>query len=276
MPRPWMRGAVGAVVVATAPVVGGCAAAPLAIAPVMSAIQLVGVRAVDRSFAADQETTWAAVLQTLWRLELPVQHTDREGDRWTVRGGTERLAVNVELVALTPKLSRVSLRIEGGGLTSDKKSADEILNQVGVLLSATDAARREPPRPAAVDDERITALTEELKRLRSNLEARETAPGAPAHVAPAPQPFAPGGIVTVPAGAGVPIIAAPPGSAAQAPLPAGTPSSVTGGAANGRMPSVTPVPSVETAAKVDVVAPTLSPVETMSPVRSISAPGADR
>jgi hypothetical protein len=264
-----MRGAVIGVLVAVAPAVGGCTAAPLALGPVMSAIQLVGDRAVDRSFAADRESTWAAVLHTLSRLELPVEHADRQGERWTVRGGTERLSVNVELVALTPKLSRVSLRIEGGGLTPDKKSADEILNQVGQLLGAIETARRESPRTAPADDERITALTEEVKRLRSGLEAREPTP-APVAPAAAPQ-FAPGGIITIPAGAGVPIMAAP---SAAAPGTARTPF-VTDTADKGSI--ATPATLADSHGSTgNVVAPALSPVETMSPVRPLGAPGAGR
>ncbi len=114
---------------------GGCAAAGLAAAgPLLSAIGTIGSRSIERTLSADLETAWTATVETFSRMEIRVRHTDRSRDAWVLKGTGGTVELHAELAPVTPRMTKVSLRAEAGGLQADKRTTEEILNQVALSL----------------------------------------------------------------------------------------------------------------------------------------------
>src|SRR5712691_3137027 len=93
---------------------------------------------------------------------------------------------------MTARMTKVSIRVEAGSLFADKKTGDEILNQISASLANLGRPVREAelaPRPE-VSAERVSALQRESERLGAKLdEARDGSPPSsmpPAAAAPTP------------------------------------------------------------------------------------------
>jgi hypothetical protein len=259
------------VVIMIASVLGGagCASAGLAaVGPLMTAFQIVGGRTVERTVSADRETTWTATVDTLSRMEVRIQEIERSEEAWELKGIGEEVDVYAELARVTPQMTKVSLRVEAGGLIADKQTAEEILNQVALSL--------EPP-PAVAEDEpsdepdalatAVTALQGEILHLKAVIEEENKETRAASHL-PLEQNgvdedgFSWGsGILVIPSSYGIPILpGATDASAARVPSPPRR---------DAHVPVLADVPPQTHPDAQEVLAAPLVPVEVLTPVQSL-------
>jgi hypothetical protein len=194
---------------------GGCASAGFMVAgPLFSAAVAIADRSVERTLPADRGTGWSATVDALSRMGVKVHDADRSGETWTLKGTGDKVSVAVSLAPVTAGMSRLSLRVEAGGLTADKKTADEILNQVGATLTAwaapgSGSAEVSADRKAATDA--ISSLKREVERLGTRMEQPRDPERAPtAGPTPVRSPtLESGGIFVVPSSVAVPSAPAP-------------------------------------------------------------------
>ncbi len=249
---------------------GGCAAAGLASGPLMAAIQAVGDRRVERTLAADLPTAWAASADALVRSGIRVERADRSKDTWVLDGAGETVTVNAELSRITPAMTRVALRVEAGRVTADKRTAEEILNQVVASLpgSAPSAHTPQPMARNGPEAQALTALEREVRRLR--LEIEQTKGGrqdasSPAGSTARRELFTGARVLVVPASYGVPTYGVPLAAAVSTAPPS----------------TLTPSPSPEQPAPVagaspaeaepaEVLAGPLQPVGALKPVQGLT------
>lgn len=195
---------------------GGCVgAAGLAIGPVASSIMALSDRSVERTMPADLSTTWSASVDALARMALRVEKTDRADGQWQVTGRDDGVTVYTTLERVTASMTKVSVRVEAGSLFADKRTGEELLNQVGASLSGMTGAGSHGPTPAAeVSAAQLDYLHRAIERLGSKVDGAAAAREArrPAAVdAPGPTPtVVTTPIITVPASAGVATIPASP------------------------------------------------------------------
>ncbi|MBI3827460.1 MAG: hypothetical protein HY294_15815 [Candidatus Rokubacteria bacterium] len=200
-----------ALLVLSAPAAGGCAAAGMAVSPVMSAVQAVAYRRVERTFAEERPIVGVALVDVLLRAGVEIGAVERDEDTWTLRARSEGVTVTASLALVTSRLTRVTMGVETGGIIADKDTAAEILGQVAATLAARSApAAGLRDRQAAAQAEALGALREEIRRIRLELAGRERARPPAA----APAPVAP--IVVVPPSYGVPTVMTPPSPSAPA------------------------------------------------------------
>ena len=167
--------ATASVLAAAALASSGCAAGGLAaVGPVLSAVQAVTERTVERTVAADLATARALAHEGLTRIAIPVESEMAVGEGWTMRGVSKGLSVDVTLTPATERLTRIAVRVEAAGwLTADKQTGEELQNQIARVLAEHVAAR---PIPASQADA-LAALEAQVRSLRSELARhRDTAP----------------------------------------------------------------------------------------------------
>jgi hypothetical protein len=167
--------ATASVLAAAALASSGCAAGGLAaVGPVLSAVQAVTDRTVERTVGADLATARALAHEALTRIAIPVESEVSAGEGWTMRGVSKGLTVDVTLIPATERLTRIAVRVEAAGwLTADKQTGEELHNQIARVLAEHVAAR---PIPAAQADA-LAALDAQVRSLRNELARhRDTAP----------------------------------------------------------------------------------------------------
>jgi len=198
---------------------GGCVAGGLAVvSPVLSALQIVGDRSVERTIAADLPTALGLTEEALARMAITLESRTQSDGGWLLRGVSRDLSVEARLTPATERLTRIALRVEAGWLTADKQTGEELQNQIARVLGERLAASQ--PLPPAQAGGSLTALEAEVRSLRMELERnRPTPTSTPATSLPAPRPafvVDTSAIVSVPASYGfsTPQASAPP--AAQA------------------------------------------------------------
>lgn len=252
---------------------GGCAGAGFAaVGPLFTTIQMVADRSVERALPADLVTAWATTVDTLARMAIHVHETDKSGESWALEATGETVTVRAQLQRVTPRMTRLSLRVEAGKLLADKKTAEEILNQVALSLNGVAAGARGASVDHVSSSEALAALQREVERLSSKLEETRKARHRPAEPpAPAPVTLSGAPIIVVPASLGVPSAPAVESMSGPQPvgsvliqLPASPPaerSAVTNGLAPGRV------------AVDDVLAALLRPVEALKPVEGLAIRG---
>ena len=157
---------------------GGCATAGLAAAPLLSAVQAVADRSVERTLPADLATAWVASVDTFGRRGVTFERLDPTGDVWVLEGRGQTIQVTARLEPVTQNMTRVKVRVEAGSILADKQTAETMVAQLSATIASATASelRRDAETVRAV-----SALTHELQELRSNL-ARERAgiqPSAP-------------------------------------------------------------------------------------------------
>jgi len=193
---------------------GGCAAAGMAaVGPVLSAVEALADRSVERTLPADLSGASSVTLDTVSRLGFKVHDLQRADDTWTFEAANEKLTVHGQLTRFSPSLTRVSLRVEIGSFAADKSTADEILNQIAASLAEQLRARA----PVAADDaasRRLAEIEAELQRLRTELEAARVRAERRVERGEVDARDAPGagrvpGVISIPASYGVPTLAAP-------------------------------------------------------------------
>jgi hypothetical protein len=247
---------------------GGCAAAGLAAAgPLLTALGTISSRSIERTLSADLETAWTATVETLSRMEIRVRHTDRSREAWVIKGTGGAVELHAELAPVTPRMTKVSLRVEAGGLQADKQTAEEVLNRVAHSLERPPAvAERELTRERDTLAEAVAALQGEVQHLRSAIHEQEERLGlrksSPEPAGVAKDGLARGsGILVIPPSYGIPLLPGPTG-----------PSMVRWGPSPGRndhtrVPAHAP-PETDSGEQEGLAAP-LIPVETLAPVRSL-------
>jgi len=193
---------------------GGCVTAGLAaMGPVMGSIAAIGDRTVERTIPADLSTTWGATVDALARMAVRIEQTERAGDRWRLTGTYEAITVHGTLERITTSMTRVSIRVEAGRIYADKRTAEELLNQVGAsLASLTSPGSRQAKGDASAG--RLEALRQAIERLGAKVDKgpdrREVAqPGRQTEGPPSPPALVTSPVITVPASAGVATIPGP-------------------------------------------------------------------
>ncbi len=196
---------------------GGCATAGFAlVGPLAGSITAIADRSVERTLPADLATSWMATTDALARMAVHVEHTDTSGPKWRLTATGDAVTVHGTLERVTRGMTRVSVRVEAGGLFADKNTGDELLSQIAA--SVTSLAGPAPnDRSAAgkeVSAEQFRVLQREIEHLGTKIErARSASPAIPrAGLASAPVPSVTP-VITVPASAGlatVPVKQAPP------------------------------------------------------------------
>lgn len=251
---------------------GGCATAGLALmGPLAGSLTAIADRSVDRTMPADLGTTWGATADALARMAVRVEQTEKSETKWRLTGAGEAVTVHGTLERVTAGMTKVSVRVEGGGLFADKQTSEELLNQIAASLarfaSATSRERHAPGPDAANED--LRRLHREIERLGTRIEqAREVPPTPPR---PEPSPAArltSTPIVVVPSSAGVATVP----SAARASVPGPPVSAPAGHAAS--PPEVRPVASPPAAEAPEgrrdsIVAEPMRSVEVLRPVEGL-------
>jgi len=203
---------------------GGCTTLGFAVAgPLFTGVVAIADRSVERTIPADQSTAWGVTVDALSRMAVRLDETDTSGERWQLKGVGETVIVHGTLERMTARMTKVSIRVEAGSLFADKKTGDEILNQISASLASLGPPVREAalaPRPE-VSAERFSALQREIERLGAKLdEARDVPPPSSMPHAPAAPTPSLTSIMVIPVSAGVPTIPVPDGATGREPLPA--------------------------------------------------------
>jgi hypothetical protein len=249
---------------------GGCAAAGLAAGPLVTVLQALGARTVERTVSADRETTWTAMVDTLTRMEVRIRETEQSEEAWVLEGDGDAVTVHAELAPVTPRMTKVSLRVEAGGLLADKQTAKEILNQVALSLQPPAAlAERKPSDEPDALATAVTALQGEIQHLKLVIDEKEKEEKrAVSHPPPErdgvdEDVFSWGsGILVIPSSYGIPVL---PGPADASIVRAASPSR-----ADEHVPSLADAPSQTDSGGQEVLAAPLVPVEVLTPVRSLN------
>ena len=189
---------------------GGCVAGGLAAGPLMSAIQAVGQRTVERTIPADVQTASTVLLETLLRLGVVVKDVEAVDEGWRLEGAGGSVSISARLIPLTPKMTRLTLRVENGGILPDRTTATEILTQAAAGVSPRSS---DEGRVAEAEARLLASLQEELRRLRRDIEQPRTAAPAPSAARP-PAAEAETRVIFVPASYGLPTVPAPIGISA--------------------------------------------------------------
>lgn len=196
---------------ATGIAASGCVAAGFATSPLVSAVQLVGDRSVERTVTADKHEAWAAVESALDRMGFRVESRDRADGDWRLRSAADRVTVVATLEGVTSRVTRVTVRVETGGLLADRHTAVAIHDEISKELTAAATGRAAAPAAAAIPGEAMTSLETEVRRLRTEMDERSAAGRVPATEttgAPAWR-VQPSAVVTVPLSAALPSVPGP-------------------------------------------------------------------
>ncbi len=191
---------------------GGCVAAGLAaVGPMLGSITALGDRTVERTIPADLSTTWGATVDALARMAVRVEQTEKSGNRWQLTGIEGDVTVYGTLERVTPSMTKLSIRVEAGSIYADKRTGEELLNQVGVSLASLTGSG---PRDAGAAEESMMRLQRAVDRLGTRVEeARDGRDGrrptaSPEISSPSPS-VTTTPIITVPASAAVATVPGP-------------------------------------------------------------------
>jgi hypothetical protein len=145
----------------------GCVAAGLATGPLMSAVQLIGDRTVERTVAAELVEAHGATEAVLARMAFRIESRERDDGIRRLRAVADDVTVHATLKRVTAKLTRVGLRVEAGRMVADRDTGAQMQDQIAALL-APPITGLPVPDPAAA--EALTTLHGEIRKLRSDIE----------------------------------------------------------------------------------------------------------
>jgi len=195
---------------------GGCVAAGLAaMGPVMGSLAALGDRSVERTIPADLSTTWGATVDALARMAVRVEQTEKSGNRWQLTGTYEAVTVYATFERVTASMTKVSVRVEAGRIYADKRTGEELLNQVGAsLASLTGSGPHDTAAAVEASAARFGALQRAIERLGTKVEeARDgrdaRRPGGSPEISTPSPTVTTSPIITVPASAGVATVPGP-------------------------------------------------------------------
>ena len=193
---------------------GGCVTAGLAMmGPIVGSLTELGDRKVERTIAADLSTTWGATVDALARMAVRMEQTEKSGDRWQLTGVYEAVTVYATLERVTASMTKVSVRVEAGSIFADKRTGEELLNQVGASLASLtgsgphDAAAQASAARLGALQRAIERLGTKVEEARDGRDARRPV-GSPETSTPSPT-VTTSPIITVPASAGVATVPGP-------------------------------------------------------------------
>jgi hypothetical protein len=202
---------------------GGCVTAGLALAgPLAGSLTAIADRSVDRTMPADLGTTWGATADALARMAVRLDETDKSGTKWRLSGTGEAVTVHGTLERVTAGMTKVSVRVEAGGLFADKQTSDELLNQIATSLARfANAGRRDSSGPGPDhSSEQLRQLQQDIERLGTRIEeARKVPPPKPENRSVTTVSTTP--ILTIPTSVGVATV--PAGDVWLAPRPPASP-----------------------------------------------------
>ena len=185
----------------------GCVAAGLAAGPLMSAVQLIGDRSVERTVGADLAEAQGATEAVLVRTGFRIDTRERKDDSRVMLAVADDVTVHAKLERVTPKLTRVAVRVERGSVIPDRNTSTQIQDQIAALLAPTPAP---PPGGEHAAADALVTLQAEIRKLSSNIDARRAAEPAPAAREDAASiRIEPGAVVTVPMSAALPTVGGP-------------------------------------------------------------------
>jgi hypothetical protein len=195
---------------------GGCVAAGLAaMGPVVGSLAALGDRSVERTIPADLSTTWGATVDALARMAVRVEQTEKSGNRWQLTGTYEAVTVYATLERVTASMTKISVRVEAGRIYADKRTGEELLNQVGTsLASLTGSGPHDAAAAVEASAARFGVLQRAIERLGTKVEeardGRDTRRlgSSPEISTPSPT-VTTSPIITVPASAGVATVPGP-------------------------------------------------------------------
>ncbi len=194
----------------------GCATAGLALAgPLAGSLTAIVDRSVERTLPADLSTAWGATADALARMAVRIEQTDKSGAKWRLTGTGEAVTVHGTLERVTASMTKVSVRVESGGIFSDKRTGEELLNQVGAsLASLTGSGPHDAAAAAEASAARLGALQRAIERLGTRVEeARDgrdaRRPGGSPDISTPSPTVTTSPIITVPASAGVATVPGP-------------------------------------------------------------------
>jgi hypothetical protein len=144
----------------------GCVAAGLATGPLMSAVQLIGDRTVERTVAAELVEAHGATEAVLARMAFRIESRERDDGIRRLRAVADDVTVHATLKRVTAKLTRVGLRVEAGRMVADRDTGAQMQDQIAALL-APPITGLPVPDPAAA--EALTTLHGEIRKLRSDI-----------------------------------------------------------------------------------------------------------
>jgi hypothetical protein len=191
--------------VAAALATSGCVAAGLAAGPLVSAAQLFGDRAVERTVAAELAEAQGATEAVLVQLAFRIESRERDDGIRRLRAVADGVTVHATLERVTPRLTRVGLRVEAGRMAPDRDTGAQMHEQIAALLA--------PARPPASDPaaaEALNTMQGEIRKLRSDIEERRAA--EPPTATPASSTslrVEPGAVVSAPMSAALPTVGGP-------------------------------------------------------------------
>jgi len=250
---------------------GGCVTAGLALmGPLAGSVTAIADRSVDRTMPADLGTTWGATADALARMAIRVDQTEKSEAKWRLTGTGEAATVHSTLERVTAGMTKVSVRVEGGGLFADKQTSEEILNQIAASLTRLASSGRHEGTASgsnAVNDE-LRGLQRQIERLGTRIEqAREIPPAPPRPEASPAATMSSTPIIVVPASAGVAIV---PAATVSTPRPTSAPAAGQSAARSevGTAPPVRVTPPRETGEDGVVAAP-MKTVEALRPVEAL-------
>jgi hypothetical protein len=253
---------------------GGCTTLGFAVAgPLFTGVAAIADRSVEKTIPADQATTWGVTVDALNRMAVRLEETDKSGERWLLKGTGGAVTVHGVLDRMTSRMTKVSIRVEAGGLLADKKTGDEILNQISASLASLDRPTTDAARPSSPDlaADRLGTLQREIERLSTKLDEAKNASLSTSTPpsAPVPSSTGAGNVVVIPVSAGVPTIPV----SASASVPELVPVVVRArAAAREEVPRSGDEPRVHQQDLADHILPAiLEPVGVLSPVPALSA-----
>jgi hypothetical protein len=239
------------------------------VGPLAGTVTAMVDRSVDRTLPADLSTTWGATADALARMAIRIDETDKSGSKWRLTATGGATTVHGTFEPVTAGMTKVSVRVEVGGLFADKNTSDELLNQISASLTSFASMGRRDGTASATDAsiEQFRMLQRQIERLGTKIEhARETPPPARAEASPGPTTnVVP--VIMIPTSAGVatvPVADGPPGRQAVPSAPRPSPGSRNSGPA----PQVRAAEQPEGRAD-DILAAPMRSVEVLRPVEGL-------
>lgn len=192
---------------------GGCATAGLAlVGPLAGSLTAIVDRSVERTLPADLSTTWGATADALARMAVRIEETDKSGAKWRLTGTGGATTVHGTLEGVTAGMTKVSVRVEVGGLFADKNTSDELLNQISASLASLASMGRRDETTSAADASigQLRGLQREIQRLGTKIEQAREAPAPTTRPEASPvATVSPTPIIVIPTSAGVATVPAP-------------------------------------------------------------------
>ena len=237
----------------------GCVAAGLAGGPLVTAVQALSDRAVERTVGGELSEALGVTEAVLTKMAFRIEEREHGDGIRRLRAVADDVTVHVRLERLTGALTRIKVRVETGGLLPDRDTGSHIHQQIAALLAS-------PPTTAAASTDRaveaVSTLQQEVQKLRVDIEQRHTGQVERARTEASSSPrVEAGAIVNVPMSAALPTV----GGAAPA-ISVATPATpIAAAGAVGAAPR-----GAADAAVRDARMPGLRAAEPLIPIRPIS------